>query len=73
MEQAGAGARFAMTVPYLWSGAHEGKPGVAMSPVLRVEISSTTPDIPYQLDGELAGVLPVTIERSERRLVVARL
>jgi diacylglycerol kinase (ATP) len=69
----GGRARFAATLPYLWSGAHDGKSGVSMSPMLRAEITSRTPDVPYQLDGELAGVLPVTIERSERRLIVARL
>jgi diacylglycerol kinase family enzyme len=70
---AGGRARLAATVPYLWSGAHDGRPGVAMASILRAEIASGTPDVPYQLDGELAGVLPVTIERSERRLVLARL
>jgi diacylglycerol kinase family enzyme len=36
-------------------------------------VTARTPDVPYQLDGELAGVLPVTIERADVRLVLARL
>jgi diacylglycerol kinase (ATP) len=69
----GGRLRLAATVPYLWSGAHVGKPGVAVAPVLRARVTARTPDVPYQLDGELAGVLPVTIERADVRLVLARL
>ena len=63
----------AATIPYLWSGAHAGRSGVALSPLLRARVSSAIPDVPYQLDGELSGVLPVTIERTDRRLVLATL
>ena len=69
----GGRARLAATIPYLWSGAHEGRPGVALAPCVHAALTAERPDVPYQLDGELAGVLPVTIERTERRLVLARL
>jgi diacylglycerol kinase family enzyme len=40
-------------------------------PARRVELSASIDGIPYQLDGELAGTLPVTIGLSERILVLA--
>ena len=69
----GGRLRLAATIPYLWSGAHADCPGVALARVVRARITSDVPDVPYQLDGELAGVLPVTIDRAEARLVLARL
>jgi diacylglycerol kinase family enzyme len=40
---------------------------------VRARITGETTDVPYQLDGELAGVLPVTIDLADARLVLARL
>jgi len=69
----GGRVRLAATLPYLWSGAHGGRPGVALVRCVHASLTADRPDVPYQLDGELAGVLPVTIERTARRLVLARL
>jgi YegS/Rv2252/BmrU family lipid kinase len=69
----GGRLRLAATIPYLWSGAHDGRPGAQVVRVVRAHVTSDAPDVPYQLDGELAGVLPVTIDRAEARLVLARL
>jgi len=69
----GGRLRLAATIPYLWSGAHAGQPGVSVLRVVRARITGETTDVPYQLDGELAGVLPVTIDLADARLVLARL
>ena len=67
----GGAARFAAVFPRLWSGAHSGCPGVTLVPARHVEITTGIDDVPYQLDGELAGRLPVVIALSRRILVLA--
>jgi diacylglycerol kinase family enzyme len=58
-------------LPALWSGAHLGRPGVADRRVTRLRVESDLPGIPFQLDGELAGELPVDIVLSDRKLLLA--
>jgi diacylglycerol kinase family enzyme len=67
----GTASRFARIVPRLWSGAHAGCDGVTLAPARRVGIVSETDEIPYHLDGELSGTLPVVVGLSERILVLA--
>ena len=69
----GGAARFARTVPRLWSGAHAGSAGVTLVAARQVEIAASIDDIPYHLDGELSGTLPVVVGLSERILVLATL
>lgn len=68
---AGGAARFARIVPRLWSGAHAGCTGVTLAPVREVRISASIDDVPYHVDGELSGTLPVVVGLSERILVLA--
>jgi diacylglycerol kinase family enzyme len=68
---AGGPARFARILPRMWSGAHGGCAGVTLAPARRVEITAPIDDVPYQIDGELSGALPVIVELSERMLVLA--
>jgi diacylglycerol kinase (ATP) len=67
----GSAARLARIVPRLWSGAHSGCAGVTLVPVRQVEIDAPIEDVPYQVDGELSGTLPVAVGLSERILVLA--
>jgi YegS/Rv2252/BmrU family lipid kinase len=67
----GHAVRLALTLPRLWSGAHAACDGVTLAPTGRVEVTAPCSDIPYHLDGELSGELPVTIELAERILVLA--
>jgi diacylglycerol kinase (ATP) len=67
----GTAARFAAVFPRLWSGAHAGCEGITLAPAGRVEVSASIEDIPYHVDGELAGTLPVVVELSQRILVLA--
>jgi diacylglycerol kinase family enzyme len=69
----GGAAHLASTIPLLWSGAHAGRAGVMLVPARRVAIAAPIDDVPYQLDGELVGTLPVAIELSERILRLATL
>lgn len=69
----GGAARFARIVPRLFSGAHAGCAGVTLVPARLVEIAASSDDIPYHLDGELSGTLPVVVGLSERILVLATL
>ena len=69
----GGAARFARTVPRLWSGAHAVCAGVTLVPARQVEIAASIDDVPYHLDGELSGTLPVVVGLSERILVLATL
>jgi diacylglycerol kinase family enzyme len=63
--------RLARLIPRMWSGAHRGAPGVLLRSTRSVTIEASVPDVPYQLDGELAGSLPVTIRVAQRRVVLA--
>jgi len=67
----GGAARFARIVPRLWSGSHGGCAGVTLVPARHVEIAASIEDVPYHLDGELSGTLPVVVGLSERILVLA--
>jgi diacylglycerol kinase family enzyme len=58
-------------LPALWSGAHIGRPGVLDRRVAWLRASSEHPDVPVQLDGELAGRLPMDFAISDRELVLA--
>lgn len=67
----GGAARLAAVFPRLWSGAHAGCRGVTLVPVRHVALAAPIDDVPYHLDGELAGILPVVVGLSERSLVLA--
>jgi YegS/Rv2252/BmrU family lipid kinase len=58
-------------LPRLWTGTHLGLPGITSRWVEKVLVSSGHPDVPVQLDGELAGQLPLTIGISDRLLRLA--
>jgi diacylglycerol kinase (ATP) len=58
-------------LPALWSGSHVGREGVLDRMVTRLRASSDHPDVPVQLDGELAGRLPMEFAVSERLLLLA--
>ena len=62
----------AVALPRMLSGAHGACPGVTLARVRRVDAdASGGREVPYQLDGELAGILPVTFALSESRLILA--
>ena len=67
----GSALRLAVVAPRLWSGAHAGCPGVTLVPAREVTIAAAVDDVPYHVDGELAGTLPVTVTLSRRILVLA--
>jgi YegS/Rv2252/BmrU family lipid kinase len=67
----GGPRELATIVPRLWSGAHAGCRGVALARSAGLTIDAAEGDVPYQLDGELAGTLPVAIRISERAVVLA--
>lgn len=67
----GNAIELARILPRMWSGAHAGCEGVTLAPAHRVRVTAPCSDIPYHLDGELSGTLPVTIDLSERILVLA--
>ena len=52
-------------------GAHAGCAGVTLVPTREVRITASIDDVPYQVDGELSGTLPVMVGLSERILVLA--
>ena len=68
---AGGRARLAALLPRMWSGAHASAAGATLVPVRRVAIAADRGDVPYQLDGELAGTLPVAIDLSDSALSLA--
>ena len=57
--------------PAIWSGSHVGKPGVVSALGERIDASSTTADVPVQLDGEIAGLLPMSFSIADDYLVIA--
>ena len=67
----GGAGELARALAAMWSGSHGARPGVRLAFASRVEISSERGDVPYQLDGELAGALPLRIGLSDRRLLLA--
>ncbi len=67
----GGATRLAAIVPRLFSGAHAGCDGVTLVPARHIGVAASIDDVPYQLDGELAGTLPVAIGLSAEVLVLA--
>jgi diacylglycerol kinase family enzyme len=67
----GGASRLALVFPRLWSGAHQGCDGITLLLTRQVAIAAPIADLPYHLDGELAGTLPVVVGLSERTLVLA--
>jgi diacylglycerol kinase family enzyme len=67
----GGAFRLAAIVPRLWSGAHAGCDGVTLVPARHVALAASSDDVPYHLDGELAGTLPLAIGLSAGVLVLA--
>ncbi len=69
-----ARSRFALLrlLPPLWSGAHIGRPDVAERRVTWLRASSEHDGVPVQLDGELAGELPLEFSLSDLELILAR-
>src|SRR5262245_18158240 len=67
----GGRARLAALLPPMWRGTHGRSRGAVLVEAARVEVNAEVPDIPYQLDGELAGTLPVGIGLDDRPLVLA--
>lgn len=64
-------ASLARALAAMWSGSHGELPGTLLRFASRVEIDSEREDVPYQLDGELAGTLPVRLALSDRSLLLA--
>jgi YegS/Rv2252/BmrU family lipid kinase len=67
----GGAVRLAAVFPRLWSGSHAGCAGVTLVPAQHVEVAASIDDVPYHLDGELSGTLPIVVGLSERILVLA--
>lgn len=67
----GGALALAALLPALWSGAHAGRRGATLSRARSVTIGEAPHEVPYQLDGEMAGRLPVTIGLSARRVALA--
>jgi YegS/Rv2252/BmrU family lipid kinase len=68
----GGALRLAAVVPRLATGAHAGLPGVTLRPVTRLALGAADGrDVPFHLDGELTGSLPLEIGLSCRMLVLA--
>lgn len=69
---AGGRAHLVATLPRFWFASHAGRSGVTLAPAHRVAIAAEDGnDVPYQIDGELVGSLPVAIALSGRILVLA--
>lgn len=68
----GRGAALARVFPAMWSGAHDGAEGVIRRAAARIRLDAPAGEVPLQLDGELAGRLPVDIDLSDRVLRLAR-
>ena len=68
----GGPVRLAVQLARMWSGAHGGRSGAVLAETSRVTIRSERADLPYQLDGELHGVLPVDIDVAQTPIVLAR-
>jgi diacylglycerol kinase (ATP) len=62
--------RLAALLPRLWSGAHGGGIGVTLAPATRIAARAAE-EIPFQLDGELSGVLPLDLDLADRTVVLA--
>jgi YegS/Rv2252/BmrU family lipid kinase len=45
----------------VYGGTHVGRPGVSLRPVRRLEVTGAEP-LPLNVDGDLCGAMPVTIE-----------
>lgn len=56
--------------PALWSGSHLGMAGVEIRPAVTLRAESDDPDVPVQLDGEVAGRLPMEFTVSDRVLTL---
>lgn len=67
---AGGRGRLLPTLARMWSGAHGAAPGVTLRSVRRVTVAADRSGLPYQLDGELAGELPLAIDVAVERPVV---
>lgn len=67
---AGGPFDMALLLPRLWSGAHAGERGVTLGPAARIAARGPA-GIPFQLDGELAGTLPLEIDLADRTVVLA--
>jgi len=67
----GGAGQLAAIVARMWSGSHAVVPGAVVASAREVSVRASQDDVPYQLDGELVGVLPVTIRVSSRTLVLA--
>ncbi|HZN54664.1 MAG TPA: diacylglycerol kinase family protein [Candidatus Polarisedimenticolaceae bacterium] len=67
----GGALHLAAVLPRMWSGAHGGRDGITLALASRVAVRGALPELPYQIDGELAGTLPVTIGLATRAVVLA--
>jgi diacylglycerol kinase (ATP) len=65
---AGGAARLALALPRMWSGAHGDAPGVTLAPIRRAVLRADRDAVPFQLDGELAGTLPLEVDLAERTI-----
>jgi len=68
----GGPAQLMVVLSRMWSGAHGGSPGALVARTREIRITAPIGDVPYQLDGELVGVLPVSVRIADRELVLAR-
>jgi diacylglycerol kinase family enzyme len=64
-------AALARALAAMWSGSHGEIPGTRLRFASRVTVAAECEDVPYQLDGELAGTLPVRLALSDRSLLLA--
>lgn len=67
----GSAGTLARAVAAMWTGSHGTGPGARLAFASRVHVGSARDDVPVQLDGELAGLLPVSLTLSSRRLLLA--
>ncbi len=66
-----SGPDYLRMAPSLWSGSHVDRADAEARIVTAVRGESHDPDVPVQLDGELAGTLPMEFGVSGRILVLA--
>ncbi|HEX6852899.1 MAG TPA: diacylglycerol kinase family protein [Candidatus Polarisedimenticolaceae bacterium] len=67
----GGAVGLARSLAAMWSGSHGDLPGARLRFASHVAIAAERDDLPYQLDGELAGTLPIHLTLSDRRLLLA--
>lgn len=57
-------------IPYIFAGSHRKLPDCTTARATRIRIESDVPDVPYEVDGDAGGVLPVEIDILPKRLTL---